>query len=480
MEYRSQSRDSLFGSVDRIALLLYLLLVTIGVVSVFSASWSEGAEGGFFSFSHNYVKQIVWLGISLVVGVVIMLLDRSLWHKIAYFLYAASLLALIATLLFGRTVNGAKAWFEFGPVRLQTMEFAKIAIALAVARLMSEYNFNISRPKSLVKIAAMIFFPLLITYLQNDTGSGLVLCSFVFMLYREGLNKWLCIPILFIAALFLLSFLYSPVILLVALILVFTISASFANRIWLHGVLYLASLFGGSILFYLLLNAITSASISYYSILLTLTLLSMVGVCIYAYRTHLRNIYIMVLMFVVSVMITPTSNALFNVLKPHQQNRIKTFLGITNDLSLNYNVNQSKIAIGSGGLFGQGYLQGSHIRYGLVPEKHTDFIFCTVGEEFGFLGTMVVLGIMLLFIFRLMRMGDNQRETFGRVYCYIVASIMLFHTLINVGMTIGIVPVMGIPLPLISYGGSSLLAFSTMIFIAFAFDAQTSRELPSC
>lgn len=480
MEYSPQSRDSLFGSVDRIALLLYLLLVTIGVVSVFSASWSEGAEGGFFSFSHNYVKQIVWLGISLVVGVVIMLLDRSLWHKIAYFLYAASLLALIATLLFGRTVNGAKAWFEFGPVRLQTMEFAKIAIALAVARLMSEYNFNISRPKSLVKIAAMIFFPLLITYLQNDTGSGLVLCSFVFMLYREGLNKWLCIPILFIAALFLLSFLYSPVILLVALILVFTISASFANRIWLHGVLYLASLFGGSILFYLLLNAITSASISYYSILLTLTLLSMVGVCIYAYRTHLRNIYIMVLMFVVSVMITPTSNALFNVLKPHQQNRIKTFLGITNDLSLNYNVNQSKIAIGSGGLFGQGYLQGSHIRYGLVPEKHTDFIFCTVGEEFGFLGTMVVLGIMLLFIFRLMRMGDNQRETFGRVYCYIVASIMLFHTLINVGMTIGIVPVMGIPLPLISYGGSSLLAFSTMIFIAFAFDAQTSRELPSC
>ena len=480
MEYSPQSRDSLFGSVDRIALLLYLLLVTIGVVSVFSASWSEGAEGGFFSFSHNYVKQIVWLGISLVVGVVIMLLDRSLWHKIAYFLYAASLLALIATLLFGRTVNGAKAWFEFGPVRLQTMEFAKIAIALAVARLMSEYNFNISRPKSLVKIAAMIFFPLLITYLQNDTGSGLVLCSFVFMLYREGLNKWLCIPILFIAALFLLSFLYSPVIVLVALILVFTISASFANRIWLHGVLYLASLFGGSILFYLLLNAITSASISYYSILLTLTLLSMVGVCIYAYRTHLRNIYIMVLMFVVSVMITPTSNALFNVLKPHQQNRIKTFLGITNDLSLNYNVNQSKIAIGSGGLFGQGYLQGSHIRYGLVPEKHTDFIFCTVGEEFGFLGTMVVLGIMLLFIFRLMRMGDNQRETFGRVYCYIVASIMLFHTLINVGMTIGIVPVMGIPLPLISYGGSSLLAFSTMIFIAFAFDAQTSRELPSC
>lgn len=185
----------------------------------------------------------------------------------------------------------------------------------------------------------------------------------------------------------------------------------------------------------------------------------------------------MVLLFVVSVFISPTSNAMFNVMKPHQQNRIKTFLGITNDLSLNYNVNQSKIAIGSGGLFGKGYLQGSHIRYGLVPEKHTDFIFCTIGEEFGFVGTMFVLAVMLAFILRLMRMGDRQRETFGRVYCYIVASIMLFHTLINVGMTIGLVPVMGIPLPLISYGGSSLLAFSVMIFIAFAFDAQTVRDV---
>jgi rod shape determining protein RodA len=187
----------------------------------------------------------------------------------------------------------------------------------------------------------------------------------------------------------------------------------------------------------------------------------------------------MVALFMVSMFITPTSNAMFNVMKPHQQNRIKSFLGITNDLSLNYNVNQSKIAIGSGGLFGNGYLKGSHIRYGLVPEKHTDFIFCTIGEEFGFLGSIIVLGLMAAFILRLMRMGDNQRETFGRVYCYTVASILLFHTLINIGMTIGLVPVMGIPLPLISYGGSSLLAFSIMIFIAFAFDAQTTRDVPN-
>ena len=476
MEYGQRRRESLFGSVDRVALLLYLLLVAVGVVAVFSASWAEGSEN-FFSFSHNYIKQVVWLGISLVMGVVIMLLDRSLWHKIAYFLYAAAILALVATLLFGRTVNGAKAWFEFGPIRLQTMEFAKIAIALATARLMSEYAFSISSFRSLAKVALLLLVPLAITYLQNDTGSGLVLCSFIFMLYREGLNRWLCIPIIFIAALFLLSFLYSPTVLLVALILVFTLSESFANQNWRHGVVYLASLFGGSTMLFLVLNALPTISLSYYSILLSTTLLSMVGVCIYAYRTRLRNIYIMVSLFVVSVMITPTSNAMFNVMKPHQQNRIKTFLGITDDASLNYNVRQSKIAIGSGGFWGKGYLQGSHIRYGLVPEKHTDFIFCTIGEEFGFAGAVAVLILIMLFIFRMMRMGDRQRETFGRVYCYIVASILLFHTLINIGMTMGVVPVMGIPLPLISYGGSSLLAFSIMIFIAFAFDAQTIRDI---
>ena len=180
MHYGQRRKDSLFGSVDWVALVLYLLLVVVGVLAVFSASWVEDSEN-FFAFSHNYIKQVVWLGISLVMGVVIMLLDRSLWHKIAYYLYGIAILALVATLLFGRTVNGAKAWFEFGPIRLQTMEFAKIAIALATARLMSEYGFSISSSHSLVKVALLLLFPLAITYLQNDTGSGLVLCSFIFM-----------------------------------------------------------------------------------------------------------------------------------------------------------------------------------------------------------------------------------------------------------------------------------------------------------
>ncbi len=473
-----EGKISLFGGVDRVAVLLYVALVAVGLVAVFSASWVEGSEN-YFSFSHNYIKQAVWFGISLVVGVVILLLDSSLWHKIAYYLYGAALLLLVATLLFGSEVNGAKAWFKLGPVQLQTMEFAKIAIALACARLMSEYGFSIGSVRDLAKVALLLLVPLGITVLQNDTGSGLVLCSLLFMLYREGLNKWLCIPVIFIATLFILSFIFSPTVLLVALILVFTLSEGLNDRRWRDCIIYCASLFMASIVLYLVVNAITSSSFSYYTSLLIVTLISLVGVCIYAYRTRLQGLFVLVALFALSVIILPTSNAVFNALRPHQQKRIEVFLGIEEDLNLTYNVRQSKIAIGSGGLLGKGYLEGSQIRYGLVPEKHTDFIFCTIGEEFGFIGTTVVLLLIFAFILRIMRMGDNQREAFGRVYCYSVASILLFHTLINIGMTIGIVPVMGIPLPLISYGGSSLLAFTIMIFIAFSLDAQTKKELPT-
>lgn len=473
-----RDKISLFGGVDRVAVLLYVALVVVGLIAVFSASWVEGSED-IFSFSHNYVKQAVWFGISLVVGVIILLLDSSLWHKISYYLYGLALMLLVATLLFGSEINGAKAWFKMGPVQLQTMEFAKIAIALACARLMSEYNFSIHSARNLAKVALLLFVPLAITILQNDTGSGLVLCSLLFMLYREGLNKWLCIPIIFIATLFILSFIFSPTVLLIALILVFTLSEGLNDGRWRDCVIYLATLFMSSILLYLFVNIFATSAFSYYLSLLSVTLVSLVGVCIYAYRTRLRSLFVLVALFALSVGILPTSNAVFNALRPHQQKRVEVFLGIEEDLNLTYNVRQSKIAIGSGGLFGKGYLEGSQIRYGLVPEKHTDFIFCTIGEEFGFVGTTVVLLLIFAFILRLMRMGDNQREAFGRVYCYSVASILLFHTLINIGMTIGIVPVMGIPLPLISYGGSSLLAFTIMIFIAFSLDAQTKRELPT-
>ena len=395
----------------------------------------------------------------------------------AYPAYFAGLALLVGALLFGREVNGAKAWFEFGSFRMQPVEFVKIATALALARVMSAYSFSINRPGDLFKVGMVICVPLFIIILQNDTGSGIVLGSFLFVLYREGLNKWLCIPVLLIAALFIFSFLLSPMTMLVSIILGCTLSQAMMNGHWRQCLVYLAALALGSILLCMAMGLVAPGFMDLHACLLTVTLLSLVWVVVYAYRTNLNNIFITVGLFLCTVVFLPTTNYIFNsILKPHQQDRILSFLGIISDpLGTDYNVNQSKIAIGSGGFLGKGFLQGTQIKYGFVPERHTDFIFCTVGEEWGFVGTMVVLALLCLLILRLMRMGERQQEPFGRIYCYCVAAILLFHVLVNVGMTIGLMPVMGIPLPFMSYGGSSLIAFTILLFIAVRLDASTRQ-----
>ena len=395
----------------------------------------------------------------------------------AYPAYFAGLALLVGALLFGREVNGAKAWFEFGSFRMQPVEFVKIATALALARVMSAYSFSINRPGDLFKVGMVICVPLFIIILQNDTGSGIVLGSFLFVLYREGLNKWLCIPVLLIAALFIFSFLLSPMTMLVSIILVCTLSQAMMNGHWRQCFVYLAALALGSILLCMAMGLVAPGFMDLHACLLTVTLLSLVWVVVYAYRTNLNNIFITVGLFLCTVVFLPTTNYIFNsILKPHQQDRILSFLGIISDpLGTDYNVNQSKIAIGSGGFLGKGFLQGTQIKYGFVPERHTDFIFCTVGEEWGFVGTIVVLALLCLLILRLMRMGERQQEPFGRIYCYCVAAILLFHVLVNVGMTIGLMPVMGIPLPFMSYGGSSLIAFTILLFIAVRLDASTRQ-----
>jgi rod shape determining protein RodA len=241
--------------------------------------------------------------------------------------------------------------------------------------------------------------------------------------------------------------------------------------------IYLAVLALVSVVAYLVSNYLFGWSLSAYNALLGTTALSLIAVAVYAYRAHLHNIFIVLALFVGSMIFLPTTSFLFNsVLKEHQQNRIYSFLGIINDpQGIDFNVNQSKIAIGSGGMFGKGFLEGTQVKYNFVPENHTDFIFCTVGEEWGFLGCLVVLAMYGTLILRLMRIGERQEEPFGRIYCYCVASILLFHLMVNVGMTIGLMPVMGIPLPFMSYGGSSLLAFTLLLFIAIRFDAARRR-----
>ncbi|MCH5329983.1 MAG: rod shape-determining protein RodA [Alistipes sp.] len=471
----NERNSGIFGGIDFKCVGLYIALSVVGLMSICAATYDKESMS-FFAMSNLYMKQAMWVGIAWLFAFVLMLSDSRYFHMLAYPAYAVGILLLLGTLFFGREVNGAKAWFEFGSLRVQPVEFAKIAIALAVARMMSENGFEINKPASLFKLAALILLPLGIIVAQNDTGSGIVLGSLIFVLYREGLNKWLCIPVLFVALLFVVSFIIAPTVLTLLLIFIFSLSEMMMNGEWRSRVVFLAAMFALSILIYIIQWA-AGGKMLYYETLLIASGVGVAAAAIYAYRSNLRNIYLIVALYMASMLFLPMSQYFFDsILKPHQQNRILTFLGLQEDLKkTGYNVHQSKIAIGSGGFFGKGYLHGTQIQYDFVPEKHTDFIFCSIGEEWGFAGSAVVLVLLLLLIFRLMKMGDRYGEPFGRVYCYCVAAILLFHVLVNVGMTIGLMPVMGIPLPFISYGGSSFVAFTILLFVAINLDASTRR-----
>ena len=467
---RRGASTSLFGAVDKVALSLYVVIVLIGVMCITSASW-DADSGNIFSLSHNYMKQLVWVSISWVMATVVLLLDRRLFHMFAYPAYALGIMALLAALFFGREVNGARAWFEFGSIRIQPVEFVKIATALMMARVMSDYAFNIKRLPDLIKVAAVIILPLGIIVLQNDTGSGLVLGAFLFVLYREGLSKYIYFPAIFTIVLFVASFIFTPLTIFITLLVLFTLySALSAGEFDGH-----FRFFCGVMLASLVLALLTP--LSGYASLMTVCGVAAVVLTILAIKTRTMMLLWPIAMFVYAMLFVPATDMLFSHLEPHQKNRILTFVGLVDDpRGVGYNVNQSQIAIGSRGMWGKGFMEGTQIKYDYVPEKHTDFIFCIVGEEWGFFGSAIVVLLYVALILRLMRMGERIKEPFGRIYCYSVAAILLLHVLVNIGMTIGVMPVMGIPLPLMSYGGSSLVAFTLLIMIAIRLDASTSEN----
>lgn len=479
---RNNNQIPLFEGVDRVAVILYLLLVLSGLTCITSVSFEDATITDFFSFSRFHIKQAVWAGVAFVAALCILLLDSRYYHMYAYYAYAVGVLLITGTILLPEalapTLNGAKAWYSFGGFVVQPVEFTKITVALAVARLMSNYNYSIKKMGDMIHVGFIILLPLCIIILQNDTGSGVVLCSFIFVLYREGLNKWICIPAILVAALFIFSFLFTPLFLLILLVLLFTFSNAMMIGQWRAHIIFLAAialcsitLFGASML--LLEQPLTG-----YASLVITVIIAAVFAAIYAFRKNISAIFLSLALFIGSMIFVPTADKIFeSVLQPHQKLRILSFLGIMSDpRGADYNVNQAKIAIGSGGLFGKGFMQGTQNKY-FVPEKETDFIFCTVGEEWGFLGAMWVLGLLCALILRLMKMGERQEEPFGRIYSYCVASILLFHVLVNIGMTVGLMPVMGIPLPFLSYGGSSLVAFTILVFIAIRLDASPRNGL---
>ena len=462
--------------IDWGSIAVFAILMILGWVNIYAAVFDE-AHVSDSIWSTSYGSQLIWIGVSFVIAVIIMFLDEIYYHIAAYPLYILMIIVLIATLFLGTQINGAKSWLRFGGLSVQPAEFAKFTTALALARMMSSYGFSISNWKSRIAAALLLFAPMFVILLQNDTGSAIVFSSFLLVFYREGINGKFFLILGMIVFLFISSFILSPTLLFAIIILICVLFEAAANNRWYNSIRYLSGVwlgaftifFGGKILFH--------SDLSFYTSLLISVILSLPVVLVYAHKEKLRNIPLYIAILFVLTGFTWSVDMVFDHMQLHQQKRILNLLGIENDpQEWGYNVNQSKIAIGSGGLTGKGYLNGTQTKYDFVPEQSTDFIFSTVGEEWGFAGTTVILGMFCYLILRLVRMGERQQEAFGRVYCYSVAGIFLFHVLVNVGMTIGIMPVIGIPLPLFSYGGSSLLAFTMLFFVAVRLDSLQRKS----
>jgi len=443
----------------------------MGWFNIYAAVYNE-EYNSIFDLSQKYGKQMIWIIAAIVIIVVIMLIESRFYAFFANPLYFIMLGLLITVLLFGTEVNGARSWFAIGSFRFQPGEFAKFATALALARLLSSHNFKIHEFKNILIIGALIFVPAGFILLQNDTGSALVYASFIIVLFREGLSAAFVLLGVYAALLFILAL---TIPLIYILILIFLVSAVVAFIYFHDRRDVIKGVFG----FLLIIGLIFLANLLFFDFSIIIVLLAAAVVfsvilIIRAVVFKYRFLFAIVGITFGALSFTYFTDYFFeNVLEEHQKSRINHLLGIESDpLGAGYNVNQSKIAIGSGGLSGKGFLQGTQTKYDFVPEQSTDFIFCTVGEEWGFVGTTLVIVLFVVLLLRLIFLAERQRSSFSRIYGYAVVSILFFHIIVNIGMTIGLAPVIGIPLPFFSYGGSSLWAFTALLFVFLRLDAS--------
>lgn len=414
-------RNSIIGKVDWPILLMYFALVIIGWLSIYSAGMSEGHHA-IYDMSQFCGKQMMWIGIALAVGFVILILDAKLFDAFAFWVYAIVIFMLVVVLVYGKATNGATSWIDFGGFKLQPSEFAKLGTALAVAGFLGKQDADLQQRKTRLMVYLIILVPAALVLLQHDAGSALVFASFIFVLYREGMPGAGVVMLLASGA---------------AIVFVLTLVWSVKVMCIVLGVLFALTLL------YYLLNR-------------KKRLWRMVAVYVFFFT----------LVFCVDF-------AFYKVLEDHQRIRIEVLLGMKDDpQGAGYNLHQSQIAIGSGGFWGKGLLKGTQTKYDFVPEQHTDFIFCIIGEEGGFKGALVVILLYIGLLVRIIKVAERQRLAFSRIYGYSIAGILFVHIAVNIGMTIGLVPVVGIPLPFLSYGGSSLLAFTVMLAIFVKQDAN--------
>ncbi|MDR0363870.1 MAG: rod shape-determining protein RodA [Bacteroidales bacterium] len=414
-----REQKGLFGKVDWLLVITYLALVVIGWINIYAAVYDE-THHSIMDTSCNYGKQMIFIIASIVIAIIILLLDAKIFFSFAWFFYIGAMLVLIGVALFGSEVAGAKAWFKIGNFSIQPAEFAKAATALALAKYLSHNPLDprIIKPQFLA--ATIILLPVLLIILQNDTGTALVFFALFVAMYREGMSGWvIIIPVL------------------IALLCVLTL---LLGEWWIIAGVAL-TLFA---IWYFLLK---------YKMKKLKYVLAIFGCCVF--------------------IILGFDTAFDYVLSDYQKNRIYVTLGMEKDqLNVGYNVHQSLIAIGSGGMKGKGFLEGTQTKFDFVPEQSTDFIFCTVGEEWGFIGSSIVILLFVFLIFRILRNAERQRSVFSRIYGCCVALIFAFHVVVNIGMVLGLLPVIGIPLPFLSYGGSSLLGFTILLFIFIKQDAN--------
>ena len=470
-------------NIDWWTVFLYIALMSFGWISVCGASYSYG-ETDIFSLDTRSGMQIVWICTSIVLGFVIVMLDDRFYDTFSFVIYGLLVLLLFATIFNPHTIKGSRSWLVMGPLRLQPAEFAKFATALALAKLMSTYGYNINQWKHFAATLAIILVPMICIVLQRETGSALVYLAFFLMFYREGMPGSILFTGVAMVAYFVVGIRYADVhfgdsptsvgkfaVLLMVQLFSLGMVWVYCNRQQaLRLILYTLGL---TLLLVLILRPYMD--IVYIQLGMTAVL---IGYLLWqGLGTRLRAYFFIALFALGSVGFFYGADFIMqNVMEPHQRSRINVLLGLDEDLrGAGYNVHQSEIAIGSGGLEGKGFLNGTQTKLKFVPEQDTDFIFCTVGEEEGFLGSAGVLLLFLILILRLIHLAERQPYRFSRVYGYCVLSIFLFHVFINVGMVLGLTPVIGIPLPFFSYGGSSLWGFTLLLFIFLRLDA--SRNL---
>jgi rod shape determining protein RodA len=481
-----RQKQSVWKSVDWVTILLYLTLVTCGWFSICGASYTYG-ETNLFTFDSRSGKQLVWIGCSLGIGGILLMLEEKVYEVLAYLFYAAMMVLLLVTPFLARDIKGSLSWIDLGPVRLQPAEFAKYATALALAKMMSVYGFTLDRGKNFIRAVALILLPMLLIIMQKETGSALVYAAFFLVLYREGMSGAILFTGVAAVIYFVVGIRYGEELLwdtptsigrsvVLSLVLLFSIAMAWIyGRLWKPVRRMLVSAVGITGIGILVSEYIYPFDLT---ILLVAECAALTGYLLYLALMERSKKFALIALFALgSVGFLYSCNMVFNKLGDHQRVRIEVLLGMKDDpKGAGYNVNQSKIAIGSGGLHGKGFLNGTQTKLKYVPEQDTDFIFCTVGEEMGFIGSSAILLLFMAFILRLLYLAERQNHAFGRIYGYCLVSIFLFHLFINVGMVLGLTPVIGIPLPFFSYGGSSLWGFTLLLFTFLRVNAEYNKK----